>query len=88
MTSPGNCEFSYLPMTSVNPEVVPTTITESLYEEALAESQTTINQEAKKVIAQRINEINRTRTLLRVQEAALAKLLSKTPEEIALTVFI
>jgi len=68
-------------------EIVDPLSTRSIYEEALAESNVTVRDEAKKVIAQRIAEVQRTRTLLARQETDLAKLLKRSPEEIAMMNF-
>lgn len=72
------------PTTTTSTEIITADATISIYEEALAESRTTIRDEAKSVLAERIREVQATRTLLARQEAELAKLLKKTPEEIAM----
>lgn len=58
-----------------------------LYEQALAESRTNVRDEAKKLIAARITEIERLRALTARAEADLAKLLDKSVEEIAMMRF-
>jgi hypothetical protein len=65
-------------------EIVTADDTFALYEEVLAEANVTIRDSAKEVIRQRAAEIHSTRTLLARQEADMAKLLKKTPDEIAL----
>lgn len=69
---------------STVPEIVSPNGTYSLYQEAIAERQTDVSQEAKTLIKARIKEIEHLRTLLCRAEAALAALLQKTPEEIAM----
>jgi len=64
-------------------EIVTIDSTLSIFEEAEAESQLTIRGEAKKLISERLQERNRLRVLLAKAETELAKLLKKTPEEIA-----
>jgi hypothetical protein len=68
-------------------EIVDPNSTRSIYEEALAELNVTERDEAKAVIASRIKEIQRMRTLLARAEADLAKLMEKTPAEIAMMRF-
>jgi len=64
-------------------EVVSTDSTFAIYEEALAETRTVVRDEAKAVLKQRIREVEQLRTTLARAEEELAKLLKKTPEEIA-----
>ncbi len=69
---------------SITPsELITKDSTLSIFEEAEAESKLTIRGEAKKLIAERLQERNRLRVLLAKAENELAKLLKKTPEEIA-----
>lgn len=70
-----------LPSSAV--EIVTKDSTLSIFEEAEAESQLTIRGEAKKLISERLAERNRLRMLLEKSENELAKLLKKTPAEIA-----
>jgi hypothetical protein len=72
------------PTTTTSTEIVTVDDTICLYKEALAETKTTVRDAAKDVIRQRIGEVEATRTLLAHQEADLAKLLKKTPAEIAM----
>lgn len=70
---------------SVTPsEVVDPNSTRGLYEEALAESLTSDRDEAKRLIAGRIQEIQRLEMLLAKAKADLQKLLSKDVTEIAM----
>lgn len=71
------------PTAVTSSEVVSPDSTFALYEEALAETQTVVRDEAKAIIKQRMLEIKRLRTTLARAEEELAKLLKKTPEEIA-----
>jgi hypothetical protein len=64
-------------------EIVTKDSTLSIFEEAEAEAQLTTRGEAKKLISERLKERNRLRMLLEKSESELAKLLKKTPEEIA-----
>ena len=66
------------------PEVVELTESEQLLVEALTELQTTTRDEAKRVIRERVQEIQRLKTLLAKAEADLAQLLKRSPEEIAM----
>lgn len=65
-------------------EVVAPESTRGIYEAALAELQTDDLQEAKRVIKQRILEVQRLKKCLAKAEANLQRLLEKNPSEIAL----
>lgn len=69
---------------SKNPEVVALTDSETLLAEALEELQTTSRDEAKRVIRERVQEIQRLKTLLAKAESDLAQLIKRSPEEIAM----
>jgi hypothetical protein len=71
------------PLTST--EIVSSNSTLALYEEAIAETRTVVRDEAKEIIKTRIRELERLRATTARAEAELAKLLQKTPEEIAAT---
>lgn len=73
--------------TSTATEIVDPNSTRGIYEEALAELCLTEREEAKQIIATRIREIQRLRALVTKAEADLAKLMQKTPAEIALMRF-
>ncbi len=64
-------------------ELITKDSTLAIFEEAEAESALTTRGEAKKLISERLTERNRLRMLLAKSESELAKLLKKTPEEIA-----
>jgi hypothetical protein len=64
-------------------ELITKDSTLAIFEEAEAESALTTRGEAKKLISERLTERNRLRMLLAKSENELAKLLKKTPEEIA-----
>lgn len=72
---------------SSSTELVDPNSTRGIYEEALAELCTSERDEAKAVIRSRIKEIQRMRVLLARAEADLAKLMQKTPSEIAMMRF-
>lgn len=65
-------------------EVVDRNSTRALYEEALAESLVSDREAAKRVIAEQIRQVESARMVLAAAEAKLAKLLDKTPAEIAM----
>lgn len=69
---------------SQNPEVVALTESETLLAEALEELQTTSRDEAKRVIRERVQEIQRLKTLLAKAESDLSQLIKRPPEEIAM----
>ena len=71
------------PRLACDPEIVSPDSTFAIYEEALAETRTVVRDEAKAVLTQRIREVEQLRTTLARAEEELAKLLRKTPEEIA-----
>lgn len=65
-------------------EIVAPDSVRGIYEEALAELTTSERDQAKKVIAERIREVQRLKTCLVKAEADLQKLLQKEVSEIAL----
>lgn len=67
-----------------NPEVVELTESEQLLAEALEELQTSSRDEAKRVIRERVQEIQRLKTLLAKAESDLAQLIRRSPDEIAM----
>jgi hypothetical protein len=71
------------PRLACDPEIVSGDSTFALYQEAIAETQTVVRDEAKAILKQRICEVEQLRTTLARAEEELAKLLKKTPEEIA-----
>jgi hypothetical protein len=71
------------PTPAATSEIVSPDSTFSIYEEAIAETRTVVRDEAKAVLKQRIREVEQLRTTLARAEEELAKLLKKTPEEIA-----
>ena len=68
-------------------QIVDPQSTRGIYEEALAELQTDVRSDAKRVIAERIKEVQRLRVLLAKAEANLAELLKKDVSEIAMQRF-
>jgi hypothetical protein len=78
-------EHDNTPITSS--EIISPDSTFAIYEEALAETRTIVRDEAKEVIKARIREVEQMRTTLARAETELAKLLKKTPEEIASTAY-
>lgn len=66
------------------PEVVTLSDSEQLLAEVLEELQTTSRQDAKSVIRERLQEIQRLKTLLAKAESDLAQLIKRSPEEIAM----
>ena len=82
-TGPAHPACDHTPDPCVTSEIVSPDSTFAIYEEALAETRTVVRDEAKEIIKQRILEVERLRTTLARAEEALAKLLKKTPEEIA-----
>jgi hypothetical protein len=71
------------PRLACDPEIVSPDSTFTIYEEALAETRTVVRDEAKAILKQRIREVEQLRTTLARAEEELARLLKKTPEEIA-----
>lgn len=69
---------------AANVEVVDPNSTRAIYEEALAESLVTDREAAKSVILECIRQVESARMVLRAAEAKLAKLMEKTPAEIAM----
>lgn len=67
-----------------NTEIVLADSARGIYEEALAELRVNERDEAKKIIASRIKEIQRLEKCLEKAKADLAKLLTKEVSEIAL----
>lgn len=76
--------MNFTDSTISNIEVVDPDSTRALYEEALADLQADTRTDAKRVIAERIKEIQRLRALLAKAETDLAELLKKDVEEVAL----
>ena len=73
--------------TVTSAEIIDPSSTRGIYEEALAELQTDVRTDAKRVIAERIKEVQRLRVLLAKAEANLAELLKKDVAEIAMLRF-
>ena len=71
-------------ITGVTPEIIAPDSTRGLYEEALAELTTSERDQAKRVIAERIREVQRLKICVQKAEADLARLLKKDVSEIAL----
>jgi hypothetical protein len=76
-----NLDFSFPP---IDAEIIPADSTRGIYEEALAELSTTERDDAKRIIAQRIRELNRLKLCVAKAEADLERLLKKSVSEIAL----
>ena len=74
--------MSDAPVTST--EIVAPDSTRGIYEEALAELQTSERDEAKDVIKRRLLEIRRMEVCLEKAKADLAKMLNKDVSEIAM----
>jgi hypothetical protein len=68
----------------VTPEIIAPDSTRGIYEEALAELTTSERDQAKRVIAERIREVQRLKICVQKAEADLARLLKKDVSEIAL----
>jgi hypothetical protein len=71
-------------ISGVTPEIVAPDSTRGIYEEALAELATSERDIAKRVIAERIREVQRLEICLNKAKADLAKILKKDVAEIAL----
>jgi hypothetical protein len=71
-------------MGGVTPEIVAPDSVRGIYEEALAELTTSERDQAKRVIAERIREVQRLKICLAKAEADLQRLLQKEISEIAL----
>lgn len=68
----------------VTPEIIAPDSTRGIYEEALAELNVSERDAAKRVIAERIREVQRLEICLNKAKADLAKILKKDVAEIAL----
>jgi hypothetical protein len=87
MPSASNESLTAREATPTPSEIVAPDSTRGIYEEALAELTLSERDEAKKVIASRIKEVQRLRVTLAKAENELSKLLQKSPAEIALMRF-
>jgi hypothetical protein len=71
-------------ISGITPEIIAPDSVRGIYEEALAELTTSERDQAKRVIVERIREVQRLKTCLAKAEAELQKLLNKEVSEIAL----